>query len=45
MGICGIFVICNSGAVIVTLGVVVVIYSVLDIIESIMFLRNVNKLS
>ena len=45
MGICGIFVICNSGAVIVTLGVVVVIYSVLDIIESIMFLKNVNKLS
>ena len=45
MAICGIFIICNSGAVIVTLGVVVVIYSVLDVIESIMFLNNVNKLS
>ena len=45
MAICGIFIICNSGAVIVTLGVVVVIYSVLDVIESIMFLNNVSKLS
>lgn len=42
---CGIFIICNSGAVIVTLGVFVVIYSILDIIESIIFLKNVNKLS
>ena len=42
---CGIFIICNSGAVIVTLGIVVVIYSVLDAIESIMFLNNVSKLS
>ena len=45
MAICGIFIICNSGAVIMTLGIVVVIYSVLDIIESIMFLKNVSKLS
>lgn len=45
MAACGVFIICNSGAVIVTLGVVVVIYSVLDAIESIMFLNNVSKLS
>ena len=45
MAFCGIFIICNSGAVIVTLGIVVVIYSVLDVIESIMFLNNVSKLS
>lgn len=45
MAFCGIFIICNSGAVIVTLGIVVVIYSVLDAIESIMFLNNVSKLS
>ena len=45
MAACGIFIICNSGAIIVTLGVTVVIYSVLDIIESIMFLNNVSKLS
>ena len=42
---CGIFIICNSGAVIVTLGVFVVIYSILDIIESIIFLKNVNSLT
>lgn len=45
MAFCGIFIIYNSGAVIVTLGIVVVIYSVLDAIESIMFLNNVSKLS
>ena len=45
MAFCGIFIIYNSGAVIVTLGIVVVIYSVLDVIESIMFLNNVSKLS
>ena len=45
MAACGVFIICNSGAVIVTLGIVVVIYSVLDVIESIMFLNNVSKLS
>ena len=45
MAFCGIFIICNSGAVIVTLGIVVVIYYVLDVIESIMFLNNVSKLS
>ena len=45
MAACGIFIICNSGAVIVTLGVTVVIYSVLDIIESIIFMRNINKIS
>ena len=45
MDFCGIFIIYNSGAVIVTLGIVVVIYSVLDAIESIMFLNNVSKLS
>ena len=45
MALCGIFIICNSGAVIVTLGITVVIYSILDIIESIIFLKNVSKLS
>jgi uncharacterized membrane protein HdeD (DUF308 family) len=44
MGVCGIYIICNSGAIIVTLGIVVLIYSILDIIESIIFLGNVNKL-
>lgn len=42
---CGIFIICNSGAIIMTLGIVVLVYSILDIAESIIFLSNVSKLS
>lgn len=42
---CGIYTVCNSGVVIMTVGVIVLIYSILDIIESIIFLSNVSKIS
>ena len=45
MIICGVFIICNSGAIVVTIGTIILIYSILDIIESIIFLKNVSKLS
>ena len=45
MIICGVFIICNSGAIVVTIGTIILIYSILDIIESIIFLKNVNSLT
>lgn len=45
MLICGIYTVCTSGIVIATIGALVLIYAVLDIIESIIFLSNVNKIS
>ena len=44
MFIAGIYIICNSGVIVVTIGVVILVYAILDIIESIMFLGNVNKI-
>ena len=45
MIICGVFIICNSGAIVVTIGTIILIYSILDIIESIIFLSNINNLT
>lgn len=44
MLVCGIFVICNSGAVVVAIGTIIIVYSVLDIIESIIFLVNLKNI-
>ncbi|MGN1327695.1 MAG: DUF308 domain-containing protein [Clostridia bacterium] len=42
MFICGLYITMNSGAVIVTIGIVMVIYSVIDIIENIIFMKNMK---
>ena len=34
----------NSGAIIVTIGIMLIVYSVIDIIEDIIFLRNVKEM-
>lgn len=44
MLIAGIYIICNSGVIVVTIGVVILVYAILDIIESAMFLGNINKI-
>ena len=44
MFVCGIFIILNSGIVIMTIGISIVIYSILDLIESIIFLKNIKKI-
>ena len=41
---CGIFIISNSGAVIITIGISIIIYSVIDIIEDIIFMNNVKNI-
>ena len=45
MLVCGIYTVFNSGAIIVTIGIIILIYSILDFIESLFFLVNINKIS
>lgn len=44
MLICGLYIIMNQGAIIVTIGIGIVIYSVIDIIEGIIFMKNVKEI-
>lgn len=44
MLVCGIYIVANSGAIVSTIGVFVLIYSIIDIIENIIFLKNVNDM-
>lgn len=44
MLLCGIYVIANSQIIIVTTGVIILIYSIIDIIESVIFLSNINDI-
>ncbi|MCI8397168.1 MAG: hypothetical protein HFJ52_06030 [Clostridia bacterium] len=41
---CGLFVTMNAGSVVVTIGIMMIIYSVIDIIEDIIFMRNVKEI-
>lgn len=41
---CGLYTVINPGTIVVTIGVIMIIYSVLDIIESVIFMKNVNKI-
>lgn len=42
--LCGIYVIFNGTSIGVAIGVVILIYSIMDIIEGVIFLRNVNSI-
>lgn len=44
MFICGLYVIINSNAIVVTIGIIMIIYSVIDIIENILFIKNVKNM-
>lgn len=43
MLIFGCYIVFNTNAVLVTVGVVIIVYSIMDLAESIIFVRNVNK--
>lgn len=43
MLMCGLYIIFNANVILVTMGVLVVIYSVLDIIESIIFIKSIKN--
>ncbi len=42
--ICGVYVIFNGSSIGIAVGIAVLIYSLMDIIEGIIFLRNVNSI-
>lgn len=44
MFICGLYITMNSGAVIVTIGVMMIVSSIIDIIEDIIFMKNVKEI-
>lgn len=44
MFICGLYVILNSGTIIATIGICMIIYSVIDIIEDVICLKNIKDL-
>ncbi len=44
MFICGLYIIINSGAVIFTIGIMMIVYAVIDIIENIIFIKNVKEM-
>lgn len=42
MFICGVYIIVNSGAVIFTIGIMMIIYAIIDIIENVIFIKNIK---
>lgn len=40
---CGLYVVINSNAIIVSIGIIMIVYTVIDIIENIIFMKNVDK--
>ena len=44
MLVCGIFIIFNKEVIVTTMGIVLLIYSIIDIIEEIIFMREVNSI-
>lgn len=41
---CGLYVVMNSGTIIVTIGIMMIVYSIIDIIENVIFMRNVKDI-
>lgn len=44
MFICGLYVVINPGIIVVSIGITMIMYSIIDIIENIIFMKNVNKI-
>ena len=44
MFICGLYVALSEGSIVIAIGIVIVIYAVIDIAESIIFMRNVKDI-
>lgn len=45
MFICGLYIALNEGTIIVTVGILMLVYAVMDIIENIIFIHNLKKLN
>ena len=44
MLICGIYITLNSGVIVVTIGIMIITYSIIDIIEDIIFMKNIKEI-
>ena len=44
MFICGLYVTLNSGTIVVTVGIFMIVYSVIELVESIIFMKNMKEL-
>lgn len=44
MLICGLYIIFNKGTIIVTIGIIMLIYAIMDIIEGFIFIKNVDEI-
>lgn len=44
MFLCGLYIILNSGTLIMTVGIIMIAYSIIDIIEEIIFMKNVKEI-
>lgn len=44
MFICGLYVILNPGTIIVTIGIAMIIYSIIDIVEDVIYMKNIDDL-
>lgn len=44
MFICGLYILVNEGAIIVTIGSIMIIFAIIDIIENIIFMKNVHNI-
>lgn len=44
MFICGLYTIINPGTIIVTIGAIMIIYAIIDMIENIIFMKNVKEI-
>ena len=44
MFMCGLYTVINPGTIIVTIGIIMIIYSVIDILENIIFMKNVDEI-
>ena len=42
---CGLYIVLNEGTIIVTIGVLMVIYALMDIIENVIFIKYVDSLN
>lgn len=43
MFVCGLYTIINENAIIITIGAIMIVYSILDILENVIFMKNVDK--
>ena len=44
MFMCGLYIVINPATIIITIGIIMIVYSVIDIIENVIFMKNVDRI-